>query len=467
MHLSAQFKILSPDEEDLIWRSILATLGRVGLRIESGEMIERLIGAGCRALGEERVAFPEDMVLAYLNDPAGPPVAPRAASVGGCAEIYAGKLLDPFTGAFRDWDLDLFTRYVNLARSLPNLSGALMLGCPPRGTDPLQPLYERYYAWKYGLQCGGSIWETRLCPYLLEMVEAYAEASGRPVRECFQGNVYIVSPLRLPRNECEQFLFFHRHGIRVHIGALGSIGGGVPVTLAGALTVHFAEQLAAGIIRNVYFGDKVHGLGTALSPLDMRTCAFRYGRPESGLCNLAGAQLARRYGLPTGGQCGLSDAKAPGYEAGAQKAVSALMTALATGTGYVAAGLLSTDEVFSPVQMVLDNELISCLNRALLGFEATEAEIGLETIEDVGPGGSFLNTDHTAEHFRTELWSPSLWSGETLPMFLGGGAKTDVDAALERVSAVWSEPAAPDPAWRDELDRRLVEIIARAGRERA
>src|SRR5690606_21739936 len=36
----------------------------------------------------------------------------------------------------------------------------------------------------------------------------------------------------------------------------------------------------------------------------------------------------------------------------------------------------------------------------------SEETIPIDLIDEVGPGGQFLTTDHTMKHFRTETWYP-------------------------------------------------------------
>lgn len=462
MHLRADLRVFESREEDLLIERIFDTLSCVGFVVENDEMLERLAQEGCKRLGGQRVLFPTSMVEGFIK------TSPKASEmppprVSASAGVYEGKVLDPLTNEYSNWSEEYLGKYARLADSLENLEGASMLGCPLHSQSPLQPLMERYYCWKYGLASSGAIWgDMRLSGFILDMVEVYAEETGQTVQACFRGNINPVTPLKLARTECERFLFFWRRGLRVGIGCMSSIGGSAPCSVAGALVLHLAEKLAVTIIERIYYGGAEIALRTAVAPLDMRTGSFRYGRPEAWLVNVGGAQLARRLSLAFRGHCGMTDAKVPSYEAGVQKSLSAMMTALACGQGSVVAGLLSTDEVFSPVQMVLDNDLVGSLNRCMRGIDATEDAIGFDTIVDVGPGGCFLNTEHTYRHFKKELWMPGTWSKDTFEAFHEGGRRTDVDYALELVRAEWEEPCGTSGAWSGALEERLGEIIDRA-----
>jgi trimethylamine--corrinoid protein Co-methyltransferase len=207
------------------------------------------------------------------------------------------------------------------------------------------------------------------------------------------------------------------------------MGATAPITMAGAVTLNVAEQIALSILRWALFGEQVLHIGCGLGAIDMRTSIYPYGRPEIPITNLMTIQMARFYGVSGGGHSGLTDAKLPSTEAGAQKALSAIPTLLAGGHASVGAGLLSIDEVCSPIQMVLDNEFIGALKHLTKEFEVTEASIGLETILEVGPGGHFLDTDHTLQYFREEHWQPAIWSREMMGAWLEAGSRLDVDKA--------------------------------------
>ena len=69
----------------------------------------------------------------------------------------------------------------------------------------------------------------------------------------------------------------------------------------------------------------------------------------------------------------------PSFEAGMQRALTAIPTLIAGGVN-IDSGLLSTDEICSPIQMILDNESIGALKRFVTEFEVTEGAIGIDEI---------------------------------------------------------------------------------------
>jgi len=264
------------------------------------------------------------------------------------------------------------------------------------------------------------------------------------------------------KHEAAQVAFFREQGLRVRIGGgMGSMGATAPATLAGAVTLNLAEQLALCILDWALFGEKRLQLGGSISVMDMRTTIRPFGRPEMAVANMMSAQLARHYGASFQGHAGLSDAKKPSPESGAQKMLTAIPTLLAGGHIWVDAGLLAIDEVCSPVQMVLDNEMLSALKRLVREEVVNEETMALETILQAGPGGNYLDKEHTARHFRCEHWEPRIWSRQMLQPWLDSDRKLDVEKAREFVRIVFEQGEDP-PAISEITEREMERVIERA-----
>jgi trimethylamine--corrinoid protein Co-methyltransferase len=461
---------MDPSEVDLIYRSALRILDEVGMEIQNQNLLQILAGAG---LGKarpqvdfqaQRVRFPVSLVEGFLAEAEKYDWEHAQPLVNASAGVYHSLYHDPVEGALLPWDEDRLAFYFSLARSLPHVGRACMLGCRFHEMSALEPLYERYYCWKYGAEEGGSICLDELCPALLDLYQARAAEQGRPLAQAFQATVYLVPALKLGRHEAYQVLYFHERGLKVNIGgSMLTMGATAPVTLAGAVTLNLAEQLALRLLEWALWGEKKLSVGASISVMDMRTTIRPFGRPEMAIANLMTAQIARSIGAAFGGHAGLSDAKLPSPEASAQKALTAIPTLLAGGHVWFDAGLLGIDEVCSPIQMVLDDELMSALKRYTHDFEIDPETIGLETIFEAGPGGQYLDKIHTATHFRREHWNPGLWSREMLHPWLEGGCKLDVDRARERILDM--QKVDPQGSQLPEtLEREILEIIKRAGK---
>lgn len=463
MRIAACARVLDDREIVLIHAAMLRIVSEVGMKIESDEILSRLADhGGMVTRGDMVVRLAPETVESFIDASQKfdwDNVQPRVTASAG---IFLGRYLDPETDEHVPWTEDSVKTYAKVARYLDNVDGAHMLGCPIEGSPrPIHPLYQRYICWRHGLRPGGSIWDVRLCPYILEMCGAMAAANDEAASRYFSGMVYLSTTLKLPANEAEQYLYFAKRNIPVGISHMSSAGGSAPVTLAGAVALHLAECVFINLIQRAFYGRKTFDVSCTIAALDMRTLMYAYGRPERQIMNMMMADMAKHYGATFSGHGGHTDAKRPSAEAGAQRALTTIPTLMSCGTTNVGAGLLSVDEIGSPIQMIIDNEYVGALKRFAQGCEVTDETLAVDVIKEVGPGNLFMDRDHTAAHFRAELWEPGLWSREMLDSWLSHGARTDADKARDIYHEIMAQPDR-EQGIPEDTDREFRRIMASA-----
>ena len=91
----------------------------------------------------------------------------------------------------------------------------------------------------------------------------------------------------------------------------------------------------------------------------------------------------------------MADSKIPDVQAGVEKAVTTLATGLAGGNLiYESAGMFASLLGASFEGFVIDNEMLSLVQRVIRGIEVSDETIGLDVIRDVVSGaGHFLGHD--------------------------------------------------------------------------
>jgi trimethylamine--corrinoid protein Co-methyltransferase len=121
------------------------------------------------------------------------------------------------------------------------------------------------------------------------------------------------------------------------------------------------------------------------------------------------AQMAQHYELPFFGTAGCTDAKFPDPQAAAEVAFSCLSSAL-SGANLIhdAGSWIDHGSVVSPSFMVLVDEVLHMVKQYMQGVEVSEETLALDLIDRIGPGGHYLNEDHTMRHFR-RVWYPELF----------------------------------------------------------
>lgn len=448
---------------ELIHGNVLKILEEIGMEVGHPKLLDVFRGIGAIIdKSSNRARFPAKVVEEFLA--ACPKVKARKPRLMVQAAIFAGKYLDPESNEFVPLNEERIRDYFTLAKALPNINAYFITGGQWQMPPTAEPLYERLHAWKYGLSHSGIVYPFSASELILELCEAYAAMRGKTAKEANSFGVFMISPLKITAEEARQFVWWWERGFNVGVAHMTTGGISAPVTVPGLVAVNIAEEMALSFLRKACFGTTSMGFDGMLSVADMKTMIRPYGRPELIQANQLLAAMARYYGFRCFGQSGLTDAKLPSCEAGAQKVMSTLAT-LATGAhAMISAGTLSIDEVFSPIQMILDNEMAGALKRVMNPPEISEETIAADTICEVGPGGMFTDTVHTAEHFRQVVWEPKVWSREMLSTWEQSGKKLDCDFARELYHNIMANAEVPCHLTPDE-EERLMCIIRKARKE--
>jgi len=454
-------KVLEEKDIKLILDAAFEILERAGVIVENDEILEKLGDCGGKIdRSEQKVRFSRGFMEDFVSRLERKKWEAKPIKFSADVEIHQGYYLDPVDDCYKEWTEKRFLDYVKLGKNLKNINSVFMLGCPLTEIPlELQPLYEKLYCWKYGVAGGEAIWDTKLCPRIYEMWEVYAAETGKTIKELYNGRIYIISPLKLGREDAKQFMYFYKKGLYTDIGSMASLGGTAPVTLAGASALQLAEGLFSSIMRSVFDGRRSFHTFNVLTSLDMSTGASQFGRPERNTLIIANAQIAKYLGVGFFGHCGLSDAKVPGTEAAFQKISSLIFTALACGEGRMVSGLLGVDQVFSPVQMILEDEMLDALKWVCKGLEVNKETLALDVINRQGPGGNFLSEDHTLDNFKETLWQPALFSKGMFIKWKEEGMKSDIVMAKERFADIMKNGKELEPQISEKAEKKLLKII--------
>lgn len=219
---------------------------------------------------------------------------------------------------------------------------------------------------------------------------------------------WMISPLQFDPGVTTLLMEICAQRMPVVLSASPMAGTTAPVTLAGLLAQLTAEQLAGLVLTQLVNRGTPVLLGPIPAVTDMRTGRYLSGVAEFGLANAAMAQIAQFYHLPIYNSAGMTDASTPDIQAGFEKAMSVVLVALA-GSNFIhhAAGMLEGMNAVAPRQFVIDNDILGMALRVLQGIQVDDDRLALDVIEEIGPGGNFLMSDHTLRHMRTEFHHPS------------------------------------------------------------
>ncbi len=426
-------KILSTEEMEQIHQGAMKVLAEVGMKIDCYEALDYLNSYGCQVDYDSKIVkFPPDIVENTVKKKRD---AYASKNYRGLkmpvryTEIYFSnrprKLVTDFTtnaGGFPVYILDLegrrrktnledVTASIRLADALDNIN---LIGLPcsaqevPGGDRPILMAAELV---KNTSKLGGiEAWTRRDVEYLYKMglVIAGGEEEFRkyPV---LVGYAEVRSPLCLDKNMTEVFMEYVKRGIPQSLDTMPMGGISAPATSAGTLTLGIAESLCGLVLGYSINPDAILRVDITPGLGDMKSGIFPYAGADR-LALLVGAiqMVTDYYGCPGGTHGGKTDACFPGMQAGFEKALSIIYPILAGATGVGTLGQLESGTTFSPLQLVIDNEIVRYIKRMLNGFEVNKEKLALDVIKEVGIGGNYLMHPHTVRNFRKEFWLSDL-----------------------------------------------------------
>lgn len=286
--------------------------------------------------------------------------------------------------------------------------------------------------------------------------------AGSP--EAFQARPFIsmvtcvISPFKIDEHYGELAVEAARKGIPLVVPSEPLCGATSPITLAGNLVVWNVDTLAGVMLAQLVNRGTPVMAGCVASTTDMKDLKYLAGSVEMGLLNAGSAQMAQFYKIPVYTTAGMSDSKVNDAQAGYESALTSILVALAGGNFiHDAAGFLEFCMTASYDKLVIDNEIIGMVMRAVEGIEVTEESLAFEVLKQAGPGGHFVASRHTRRHMRTELYEPSLSDRENRDVWQQAGAKDAWARAAERARSILDAP--DEPVLASEMIERIRKEI--------
>ncbi len=269
-----------------------------------------------------------------------------------------------------------------------------------------------------------------------------------------QATGIVLSPLSFTVENCENQIEYARCGIAFHIASMPVAGTTGPCTLAGLAVLQNCENLAPIVLSQLVRPGCPVFYGAIGGRTDMQSLRPRFGTAEARVVERAGVQMARLYGLACRGGAGLTDAPACDFQAGAQAMLNMISILLNGANLLPACGLLGSYLGASLAKVVLDAELITQARRFLAPIRTDPESLAVKVIDEVGPGGNYIEHSHTAEHYRREFLIDSLFQSLNYEQWSARGKKDAVHLAHEKalqLIASYRRPAM-DPGLEAEID---------------
>jgi len=411
---------MTRDDVRALHHRALRILDEIGLRVTDSRLLERLQGMrGVRIAGDRVTldrAVVAEMVKLGETDPAEVPEPPRAPeSISVVTSYHARHIVDLDTGAHRPMtERDA----IEMARLSDSLRDRDVLGGAPGAPQDLPPRLRMVAQYKISAEWSRA---GHYAPASSVSEYRYIREMARALGNDFAMECYLISPLRLEGNEVTAVIDYletcgpEDKPLPVAVTSMPTMGLSGPVDPLALFVLGMAESMGGFVALSLAFGEDVNVTMSRPNayPCDFRTGDLTVGSPEAVLIEIIRRDLDRFYGHGSWARALRTMSDVPGIQAAAEKTAGAVAAALAGYSSWFGGGLIGLDEVFCPVQLMIDLEIRDYALQVAQGFEADENfdDVGVlrEILEAQDEGLPFMTHPTTLEGFRRVFRAPRLF----------------------------------------------------------
>lgn len=120
--------------------------------------------------------------------------------------------------------------------------------------------------------------------------------------------------------------------------------------------------------------------------------------------------------------------------------------------------MLELGITFDFAQFVMDNEMYKMIRKVLGGISVTDANMAVEIIKEIGPGGEFISHQHTYDNFKKDQSQSKLIDRTMRDTWLISGGRDFTERAYEEANHILStHKVAPLAPGVEETIRSIVE----------
>lgn len=472
-----KLNVFSEEQHDKVYESALEILERTGTEFHSEEAVSILDDAGATVEDGNTVKIPSNLVEKALRT-CGKRVVISDRNLDHTMFLegdntYFGpgsetpNTIDPHTGERRKCEKEDVVNAATVVDALENIdfvmSFALANDVPKDNAD-----CHHFEAMVKNTEKPilFTAWDLEGLKAIYEM--SVAVAGGE---EEFRTDPFILlydepsSPLKHSREAVEKLMFSTRKGIPIMYVPTPSLGAAGPISLAGAYALTEAEYLSGLVLSQEIRQGSSLIFGGGPTTMDMQTTVFSYSAPETMLSLALRKEVGSYLGVPAFNAGGFTDSKEIDQQATMEMANSLNYAALAGGNlvhdvGYLESGMTSSLEL-----LTIANEEISSLNRFVKSVQVNEETLGVDEIDEVGPGGNYLTSANTIENFKEDVWAPELTDRQVRESWVEDGETSLRDRARDKVIDIM-ENHQPEPLPED-VEKELTGIVDKYEGERS
>ncbi|ATW27879.1 trimethylamine methyltransferase family protein [Candidatus Formimonas warabiya] len=464
-----KYEVLKKDQIEQIHETTMNVLEKIGVEFRYGPALDVFAKAGVKVEGqrvflsrkmvEEQIKKAPGQFTLYARNPE------KNVLLGGDSLVFTPGYGSPFITDLdrgkRQGTLEDFHNLAKLSGASPyqDLTGGILVepNDIPTGRRHVEMAYSCI---KNSDKCFmGSSYGDKCAQDIVKMMSLVFGPEWNPVQKpALLTLINSITPLIFDERMLGALMEYAKTGQAVVITSLTMAGATGPATLAGSLVCQNAEVLAGITLAQLIREGTPVIYGSASSITEMSTGSLTIGAPEMSLLTAASAQMARYYHLPCRGGGAISDVKTADAQAGYESMMNLLITEV-SGINFVlhAAGIIESYNTISYEKFIIDDEICGMVKRIKKSFDVNQETLAFDVIKEVGPGGHFLDKEHTFHHFRGEFYRPALSNRTTYEMWKENGSRQAMEVANKKWKEILSNYQPPElPA---QVDKALQKFM--------
>ena len=460
---------LSPEQCQKLHNASLEILARTGVRLYHQEAMDLLKKAGAPVSEGNRVRIPSSLVeKAFSTVPKRITLYDRHGQPALFLEghrCYYGpgsdclNVIDHRTGERRKPVLQDVIEGITVCDALPHVDFVMSMFLPSDVDAMVSDRYQMEVM--FNTTTKPIVFVTNEfsgCVDAVEMAEAVARgAEALQLRPCVACYINVTTGLIHNEEALQKLLFMAEKGLpAMYVPiVIGGLSG--PVTPPASMALINAGVLAGLVLSQL----KREGApfivpGWGSEGLDMKTLVSPYCSPNPrGLAHA----MASYYNLPSFGLGGCSESKQVDQQAAAEAALTMMAETLGGANLIHDLGYLESGLTGSLAQLVICDEIVGWIGHFMAPVEINDETLALDLIDEIGPDGQFLDTEHTLAHFR-EHWYPTVFDRHNYDRWQAAGGKSPAERAADRVKKILAEHQ-PEPLPQD-VAQAVHAIVERA-----
>lgn len=470
MNLTAQLKVLSPDDMMMIHEKVLKLLNQKGIVFQADDAVETFRQHGAK-IEDHTVFMPKEMVekalkqcpSSYLLEAMDPKYN---VTVGEGLLIHpaGGEVfVEDYDGGRRAPTLKDFADLQKLYQACDNINiGGYQPLSPSDVDEEVKGLYCMLQSFRHCTKPLLSPMELDTIKQKEECLEIFNVAYGK---ENYIEEHYLTwhavcpnSPYFYSDFACEGIKVYAEHNQPVIIVSAPMTGITSPVHLLSTVILSLAEMIAGLVYAQLIRPGVPVVLSASLTYGNMRYATWECAAPDTALMLCASIQMFREfYHLPARAQTGVTSSKCIDYQAG-METMQSLMTSALAGVNLTSqsVGTLANLMTTSLEKTVLDDELIGRVRYILKGMEISDDTIGMKDLMEATPCQDFLMAGSTIAHFR-DGWQPTVSDWRSSDSWEQDGKKDVAAVAHEKVQNILA--TSPETYLDEAQEKDLVDYI--------